>query len=190
MTRGCSRSRNDEAELAAVLAHEIGHVARRPHGGRPPANRVAAEAEADRLGLGFLAAAGYDPRAQADLQATLLAAHALGARLRGGGPMPLPARSYAPGLDDRLRASRAAALGGRRDARARRGTSRRSTGWPGVRARPGFASGCTGSGRATTCGARLGDAGRQRPAGALRPAERPPPRREPARRRLVKLVGR
>ena len=91
-----------------MLAHEIAHVARSATpSGRAPANRVAAEAEADRLGLRFLAAAGYDPRAQADLQATLIAAHALDARLRGA-PMPLPARSYAPGLDDRLRASRAA----------------------------------------------------------------------------------
>ena len=93
--------------MAAVLAHEVAHVVLGHASGRPPANRVASEAEADRLALRFLAAAGYDPRAQPDLQATLIAAHALDARLRGA-PRPLPARSYAPGLDDRLRASRAA----------------------------------------------------------------------------------
>ena len=43
---------NDEAELAAVLAHEIGHALAGHTGGRAPANRVAAEFEADRLGLG------------------------------------------------------------------------------------------------------------------------------------------
>jgi predicted Zn-dependent protease len=108
VTRGMLALAGDEAEVAAVLAHEIAHVILGHAGGRPPRNRAAAEADADRLGLRFLAAAGYDPRAQADLQATLLAAHALDARLRGG-TMPLPAQSYAPGLDDRLRASRAAA---------------------------------------------------------------------------------
>ncbi len=107
VTRGMLALAGDEAEVAAVLAHEIAHVVVGHASGRPPANRVASEAEADRLALRFLAAAGYDPRAQPDLQATLIAAHALDARLRGA-PRPLPARSYAPGLDDRLRASRAA----------------------------------------------------------------------------------
>src|SRR5688572_1267729 len=107
VTRGMLALAGDEAELAAVLAHEVAHVVLGHASGRPPANRVASEAEADRLALRFLAAAGYDPRAQPDLQATLIAAHALDARLRGAA-IPLPARSYAPGLDDRLRASRAA----------------------------------------------------------------------------------
>jgi len=119
VTRGMLALAEDEAEVAAVLAHEIAHVVLGHARGRPPANRVAAEADADRVGLGILGAAGYDPRAQADLQATLLAAHALDARLRGGGPMPLPARSYAPGLDDRLRASRAAARWSRGGTRGR-----------------------------------------------------------------------
>jgi predicted Zn-dependent protease len=108
VTRGMLALAADEAEVAAVLAHEIAHVVLGHASGRPPGNRVAAEADADRLGFGYLAAAGYDPAAQPDLQATLLAAHALDARLRGVAA-PLPARSYAPGLDDRLRASRAAA---------------------------------------------------------------------------------
>ena len=107
MTRGMIALANDEAELAAVLAHEIGHALAGHTGGRAPANRVAAEFEADRLGLGFLAAAGYDPRAQADLQATLVAAYALDARLRGAAPTG--ARGYAPGLVERLRASASAA---------------------------------------------------------------------------------
>ena len=107
VTRGMLALAGDEAEMAAVLAHEVAHVVLGHASGRPPANRVASEAEADRLALRFLAAAGYDPRAQPDLQATLIAAHALDARLRGA-PRPLPARSYSPGLDDRLRASRAA----------------------------------------------------------------------------------
>jgi predicted Zn-dependent protease len=108
----------DEAEVAAVIAHEVAQVLLGHASGRPPGNRVASEADADRLGLRLLAAAGYDTRAQADLQATLLAAHALDARLRGA-PVPLPARSYAPGLDDRLRASRAAVRWSRGGARGR-----------------------------------------------------------------------
>jgi predicted Zn-dependent protease len=106
VTRGMLALAGDEAEVAAVLAHEIAHVLAGHAGAGGRAHRAGAEPEADRLGLGFLAAAGYDPRAQADLQARLIAAHALDARLRGA-PTPLPARAYAPALDDRLRASRA-----------------------------------------------------------------------------------
>lgn len=108
VSRGMLALANDEAELAAVLAHEIAHVLTGDAAARGP--RPGAEENADRVGIRLLAAAGYDPGAQADLQAALIAAHGLDARLRGA-PMPLPARSYAPGLDGRLRASRAAAAG-------------------------------------------------------------------------------
>ena len=119
VTRGMLALAGDEAEVAAVLAHEVAHVlAGDTRPGAAP--RAGTEAAADALGLRILAAAGYDPRAQADLQPALVAAHALDARLRGGGP-PLPARAYAPALDDRLRASRAAA---RRATGGDRGRSR------------------------------------------------------------------
>jgi len=106
VTRGMIALANDEAELAAVLAHEIAHQIA-GHGRVGAAGRQAAEFEADRLGLRYLDAAGYDPRAQASIQASLVAAHALDARLRGA-PAPLAARAYAPMLVDRLRASSAA----------------------------------------------------------------------------------
>jgi predicted Zn-dependent protease len=107
VTRGMLALANDEAEVAAVLAHEVAHVLA-GHARAGAGHRGGIEAEADRIGVRLLAAAGYDPRAQADLQATLIAAHALDARLRGARAQ-LPARAYAPALDDRLRASRAAA---------------------------------------------------------------------------------
>jgi predicted Zn-dependent protease len=107
VTRGMLALAGDEAEVAAVIAHEIAHVLA-GHARAGAGHRGPIEVEADRIGLRLLAAAGYDPRAQGDLQATLIAAHALDARLRGA-PAPLPARAYAPALDDRLRASRAAA---------------------------------------------------------------------------------
>ena len=134
-----------------MLAHEIAHVVvGHARSGRPPANRVASEAEADRLALRFLAAAGYDPRAQPDLQATLIAAHALDARLRGA-PRPLPARSYAPGLDDRLRASRAAVRLARGGTRGRDRHLAAIDGMSWVRARRACTSACIASHPATTC---------------------------------------
>ena len=114
VTRGMLALAGDEAELAAVLAHEIAHVLAGDAAARGP--RPGAEEAADRRGLGLLAAAGYDPRAQAALQGKLVAAHGLDARLRGLAA-PFPARAYDPGLARRLDTSRAAAAraaGGRR----------------------------------------------------------------------------
>jgi predicted Zn-dependent protease len=88
VTRGMLALVGDEAELAAVLGHEIGHslaghgLASR--GGASERERRSAEFAADRLGMRLLAAAGYDPRAQADYLATLAASRALDARLGGG----------------------------------------------------------------------------------------------------------
>ena len=58
---------NDEAQLACVLGHEIGHIVA---GHTDPDNAKAVgirESEADRLGLRYMAAAGYDPAACLEL---------------------------------------------------------------------------------------------------------------------------
>ncbi|HVL21239.1 MAG TPA: M48 family metallopeptidase, partial [Amaricoccus sp.] len=87
ITRGMLALANDEAELAVVLAHEIGHaVAGHGPSLRTPAARRAAELEADRLGMATVAAAGYDATAQVDLLRTLLASQVLEASLDGGDP--------------------------------------------------------------------------------------------------------
>ncbi len=87
ITRGMLALLNSEDELAAVLAHEVAHVvarhvavrrARFPDDGENPIDRhrrgqftQAQEGEADRLGIGYLAAAGYDPGAAVRLLAQL-----------------------------------------------------------------------------------------------------------------------
>ena len=116
VTRGMLALVGDEAELAVVLGHEIGHaVAGHGLAGRGQASdraRRAAEFEADHLGMGYLVAAGYDSAAQADFLATLAASQALEARLRGA--TPVEGAGDHPAIADRLRAARseAAALGG------------------------------------------------------------------------------
>ena len=127
VTRGLMALANDEAELAGVIGHEIGHVTaahsvRRQEtaavaqigvlaavigaavlgadrsvvdavgqlGAQGAQGAVASysraqELEADRLGIGYLARAGYDPLAQADFLSSLQAQSALSSQLAGGG---------------------------------------------------------------------------------------------------------
>jgi predicted Zn-dependent protease len=115
ITRGMLALVNDEAELAVVLAHEIGHAVAGHGAARRAVDRRAAELEADRLGMAYLAAAGYDAGAQVDVLRTLLASQVLEATLVGGDPA-LAGRGDGdhPALSDRLReAARAAARFGR-----------------------------------------------------------------------------
>ena len=134
VTRGLLALANDEAELAGVLGHEVGHVTARHSAqrydraqlgqglgiaaqlaglllggylggaegarvggdvlGQAGALGAAAwvqgysreqEFEADQLGIRYLGAAGYDPRAMASFLATLEADDAYRRRTRGGG---------------------------------------------------------------------------------------------------------
>src|SRR5690606_7299462 len=95
-----------EAELAVVLGHEIGHAlagdGRVPKGDRA---RRAAEVAADRTGLALLVRAGYDPGAQADFLATLLAARAVETGPGEGDPGRSGAPDH-PALGERLVAAR------------------------------------------------------------------------------------
>ncbi len=81
VTRGMLALADDEAELAAVLGHELGHAISgdglAPVGGS--ADRMAQEVRADQLGLGYLAAAGYDVAAQPEILAALAASQTLAA---------------------------------------------------------------------------------------------------------------
>ena len=106
VTRGMLALVGDEAELATVLGHEIGHSLA-GDGTTPESDRArrAAEVAADRTGLRLLTGAGYDPGAQADFLTTLLASRALEARLRGGDADPGGAPDH-PALADRLNAAR------------------------------------------------------------------------------------
>ncbi|MEW5966250.1 MAG: M48 family metalloprotease [Pseudomonadota bacterium] len=87
VTRGLLAYLNSEAELAAVLAHELGHVLAR-HGGaqtgaktdtlrqalatsRASGYGLERELEANRLGAEALARAGYNPWALSELMGTL-----------------------------------------------------------------------------------------------------------------------
>ena len=112
VTRGMLALVGDEAELAAVLGHEIGHSLA-GDGLTPESARArrAAEVAADRAGLMLLTRAGYDPAAQADFLATLLASRALEARLRGGAQDSGGAPDH-PALADRLNAARREAAAG------------------------------------------------------------------------------
>ena len=120
VTRGMLALANDEAELATVLAHEIGHaVSGDAEHMLGESARRAAEFRADRLGMSYLEAAGYDARAQADFLRTLLANHRLAVRLAGGtSASTADGRSDHPALADRLTVAEREAAGaprGRRD---------------------------------------------------------------------------
>ncbi len=121
ITRGMLALVNDEAELAVVLAHEIGHAVagHRPGGGA--AGRRAAELEADRLGMAYVARAGYDALAQIDVLRTLRASRALETTLAGGDPRGTDAGGGDhPALSERLHAAaEGAARVGRTGARQR-----------------------------------------------------------------------
>lgn len=108
VTRGMLALANDEAELAVVLAHEIGHAtAGHIRVGQRVADRRAAELEADRLGIAMVARAGYDPAAQVGFLGTLAASLALDARLGGRRAATVTAaRGGHPALADRLRQAR------------------------------------------------------------------------------------
>jgi predicted Zn-dependent protease len=126
VTRGLIALADDEAELAGVIGHEIGHVTANHSAERRTQSAVAQlgvlaavigaaalgvegpaldavgqvgsavgqgavasysraqELEADRLGVRYLARAGYDPSAQADFLESLSEQTALQARLAGG----------------------------------------------------------------------------------------------------------
>lgn len=86
LTRGIVALAIDEAELAAVIAHEIGHklAGHGEVGSIGGGSRI--EAEADRIGMQLIVAAGYDPRAQGRLQARMLASDALVFNLAGFPP--------------------------------------------------------------------------------------------------------
>ncbi len=118
VTRQLLALMNDEAELASVLGHEVGHVAARHANKRNTTSTIGGilagvlgavtgssalgqlansgaqlvtlrfsrqqEYQADDLGIQYLAKAGYDPYAAADMLAALNAQTALDARLRGG----------------------------------------------------------------------------------------------------------
>jgi hypothetical protein len=65
LSRGLIRRLQVEAELAFVIAHEVGHLVLEHHaeGGdlKVPEYRKDFEEQADRFAVGLLAAAGYDP---------------------------------------------------------------------------------------------------------------------------------
>jgi predicted Zn-dependent protease len=126
VSRGLIALADDEAELAGVIGHEIGHVTARHSAQRQTQSTIAQagvmaavigaailgadgalldavgqgasvavqgglaqfsqgqEIEADRLGVRYLARAGYDPLAQADFLASMSEQSALAARLQGG----------------------------------------------------------------------------------------------------------
>ncbi|MBW8726446.1 MAG: M48 family metalloprotease [Inquilinus limosus] len=123
VTRGLLALARSEAELAFVLAHEVGHVvagharqrAERPAGttGEAGFDR-AQELEADRIGLSGLARAGYDPAAAVAFLARLDAWHRLDAALVGRPELALAATNGAdhPEMAERIAAARiqAAAL--------------------------------------------------------------------------------
>ncbi|MGQ0677837.1 MAG: M48 family metalloprotease [Rhodospirillales bacterium] len=143
VTRGLLALAGNEAELASVLAHEIGHVAARHAAQRhqraaavaaKPSPKAAAgsamtegaqdqlayvqgysreqEAEADTLGIGYLARAGYDPGAMASFLGKLDAQAALEAELAGLPAGEANAMSFTathPRTADRVRAAEALA---------------------------------------------------------------------------------
>jgi len=121
VTRGLLALARSEAELASVLAHEVGHVvaghagqrAARPAGmagapGRAAFDR-AQELEADRIGISGMARAGYDPAAAVAFLARLDAWHRLDAALAGRPGLALAVANGGdhPEIADRLAAARA-----------------------------------------------------------------------------------
>ncbi|MET0269784.1 MAG: M48 family metalloprotease [Sphingomonas sp.] len=118
VTRQLLALMNDEAELASVLGHEVGHVAARHANKRNTTSTIGSvlagvlgavtgssalgqlassgaqlvtlrfsrqqEYQADDLGIQYLARAGYDPYAAADMLASLNAQTELDGRIRGG----------------------------------------------------------------------------------------------------------
>ena len=147
VTRGLLASMNDEAELASVLGHEVGHVAARHSAKRQQTATITSvlagivgavagnsgvgdligrgagvgadlitkgfsrsqEYQADDLGVRYLANAGYDPLASADMLAILGAQQSLDARINGkGNSLPTWASTH-PNSDDRVRRARSKA---------------------------------------------------------------------------------
>jgi len=125
VTRGLLALARSEAEIASVLAHEVGHVvaghvglraARSSETGGTGAAGQAAfdraqELEADRIGISGMARAGYDPAAAVAFLGRLDAWHRLDAALVGRPELALAAASGGdhPEIADRLAAVRAQA---------------------------------------------------------------------------------
>jgi predicted Zn-dependent protease len=122
VTRGLLALARSEAELAFVLAHEVGHVvaghARQrterlanPGTAGEAAFDRAQELEADRIGLSGLARAGYDPAAAVAFLARLDGWHRLDAALVGRPELALAALNGAdhPEMAERIAAARAQA---------------------------------------------------------------------------------
>ena len=118
VTRQLMALMNDEAELASVLGHEVGHVAARHANKRSTTSTIGGvlagvlgavtgssalgqlassgaqlvtlrfsrqqEYQADDLGIEYLARAGYDPYAAADMLAALNAQTTLDGQIKGG----------------------------------------------------------------------------------------------------------
>jgi predicted Zn-dependent protease len=120
-TRGLLALARSEAEMAAVLAHEIGHVVAghaKLRAARPLDNTAAGirseaafdqaqELEADRIGTAAMAQAGYDPAAASAFLARLDAYHRLDAALVGRADL---ASAAANGDDHPETADRVAAV--------------------------------------------------------------------------------
>jgi predicted Zn-dependent protease len=148
VTRQLLALMNSEAELAAVLGHEVGHVAARhstKRNTRAQVGGVAAailgavtgsdlvgraasmgsqlytlrfsrkqEFEADKLGVSYLARAGYTPYAAADMLAELNASTQLQAAVTGrGGSVPSWISSH-PNGEDRIKQAEQLAAATRR----------------------------------------------------------------------------
>lgn len=164
VTRGLIALANDEAELAGVIGHEIGHVTAEHSSDRETRaglaqlgvfgatllgavaglsgdtvsaiNQIGSqlgqgyiasysrgqEFEADKLGVRYIAQAGYDPRAEADFLANLQAETKLQARIAGGRYNPNRVDFFAthPATAERVRQAENAA-GRLRNADAPRG---------------------------------------------------------------------
>jgi predicted Zn-dependent protease len=135
LTRGMAALFNDEAEMAGVIGHEMGHVAAR-HGAaggglevaarivhaaavlaglNPAASRSLAlltlsaysqsqEHEADRLGFGYLTAAGYDPRGAWRFMRSLHRQEAYDVLIGDRAPFTLSLYQTHPPTDERVAA--------------------------------------------------------------------------------------
>ncbi len=151
VTRGLLSLMNDEAELASVLGHEVGHVAARHAAKRQKTQTItqvlaglvgaaagnqglgnligkgaglgadlitkgfsrSQEYQADDLGVGYLARAGYDPNASSRMLGALGEEQALEARISGQSNAVPTWMSTHPNSADRVRRARekAAATG-------------------------------------------------------------------------------